>query len=37
MTKSYIKDRPGPEKQSDVSVRFTLAETDKLATAAPRP
>ena len=34
---TYIKYRPGTEKQSDVSTRFTLAETDKLAAAAPRP
>jgi hypothetical protein len=34
---TYIKYRPGTEKQSDVSTRFTLAETDKLAAAAPHP
>ena len=36
VTTTYIKYRPGPEKQSVVSVRFTLAETDKLAAASPR-
>ena len=28
---NYIKYRPGVEKQSVVSTRFSLAETDKLA------
>ncbi|WP_395753023.1 FAD-dependent oxidoreductase [Prosthecobacter sp.] len=34
---TYIKYRPGPEQNSVVSTRFTLAETDKLekSTAAP--
>ena len=31
---TYIKYRPGPEKNSVISVRFTLAETDQLAQAA---
>lgn len=31
---TYIKYRPGPEKHSVVSVRFTLDETDALAAAA---
>lgn len=31
---TYIRYRPGPEKNSVVSVRFTLAETDRLAKAA---
>ena len=30
---TYIKYRPGPEKNSVVSTRFTLAETDRLARA----
>jgi hypothetical protein len=33
---TYIKYREGPEKNSVVSARFTLAETDRLAAAAPR-
>lgn len=33
---TYIKYRAGPEKNSVVSTRFTLAETDRLAAAAPR-
>ncbi len=32
---TYIKYRPGPELNSVVSVRFNLAETDKLAAATP--
>ena len=32
---TYIKYRPGPEKHSVVSTRFTLAETDALAQRAP--
>ncbi|WP_395737853.1 FAD-dependent oxidoreductase [Prosthecobacter sp.] len=34
---TYIKYRPGPEQNSVISTRFTLAETDKLekSTAAP--
>lgn len=32
---TYIKYRPGTDKQSVVSTRFTLAETDKLAAASP--
>ena len=32
---TYVKYRPGPEKQSIVSVRFTLAEIDAMAKAAP--
>lgn len=32
---TYIKYRPGPEKNSVVSTRFTLAETDRLTAAAP--
>ena len=31
---TYIKYRPGPEKNSVVSTRFTLAETDRLAASA---
>jgi BNR repeat-like domain len=30
---TYVKYRPGPEKNSVVSVRFNLAETDKLASS----
>ena len=33
---TYIKYREGPEKNSVVSTRFTLAETDRLAAALPR-
>ena len=33
---TYIKYREGPEKNSVVSTRFTLAETDKLASKAGR-
>ncbi len=33
---TYIKYREGPEKNSVVSTRFKLAETDRLAAAAPR-
>jgi hypothetical protein len=31
---TYIKYRPGPERNSVVSTRFTLAETDRLAASA---
>lgn len=33
---TYIKYRPGPEKNSVVSTRFTLAETDRRAGVTPR-
>ena len=33
---TYIKYREGPEKNSVVSTRFTLAETDRLAADLPR-
>ena len=33
---TYIKYRPGAEKQSDVSTRFTLAETDRLAAVSQK-
>jgi hypothetical protein len=33
---TYVKYRAGPEKNSVVSVRFKLAETDRLAAAGRR-
>jgi len=33
---TYIKYRPGPEKNSVVSTRFKLSETDAMATQAKK-
>lgn len=33
---TYVKYRPGPEKQSVVSTRFQLAETDRAAAGSPK-